>query len=174
MAQAIQAIHQAERPEAERVERVLDEVRRQVVEDADGLRQTLQLLQAMHDRGVLELFTALFERGDKVLGLAVQVLSEPENVRALKNVITGLQWLTSVDVDALRNYQQGALEGIKQARAAASAVSGGAPQKPLGVFELMKQLKDPDVSAALRVGLAFLKGFGQSMRQPDAPGSKDV
>ncbi|HEX8729640.1 MAG TPA: DUF1641 domain-containing protein [Ktedonobacterales bacterium] len=39
------------------------------------------------------------------------------------------------------------------------------PAKPLGVFDVLRALKDPDVSAGMAAVIALLKGFGAAQRQ---------
>jgi uncharacterized protein YjgD (DUF1641 family) len=139
----------------------LAEIRRQAASDAEGVKEALQLLQAMHDRGVLELFLALFERGDQVLQIVVDQLAKPGAIHGLRSIITLLQALAAVDVQALTKLTEALAAGAK----AASEVK--AMDEPVNVFQLLAQLKDPDVSAAIGSGMAFLKAVGRALRNAD-------
>jgi uncharacterized protein YjgD (DUF1641 family) len=161
MAQAIQNIVHPIKTEAEREVDRLAEVRKQTATDADGLIEGLKLLQAMHDRGILELLVALFDRGDKVMKSVVDILGQPGATNTLKTAMTAMQTFSQYDPAAIMKYLNGFSAGVE------NALGTPTPSRPLGVFELMRQLKDPDVSAAVGVGLAFLKGVGQALRNPE-------
>jgi uncharacterized protein YjgD (DUF1641 family) len=166
MAQPIQKIVRPVKSEAELEAERLAEVRKETAADADGLIEALKLLQAMHDRGALELVAAIFQRGDRVLNILVDILAQPGATNALKNVIAVAEAFGQVDAESILKYGKGVSAGLANASKFAHAAESAA-SKPLGIVELVKQLKDPDVSAAVRVGLAFLKGFGQTVRQSE-------
>lgn len=158
MAQSIQNIVRPIKTEAELEADRLAEVRKQTAADADGLMDGLKLLQAMHDRGVLELLVALFDRGDKVMRSLVDILDKPGATNTLKMAMTAMQTVSEIDSEAMLKGLNGFSAGIQ------NAMDAPRQSRPLGVFELMRQVKDPDVSAAVHAGLAFLKGMGQTLR----------
>ncbi|MCL6637423.1 MAG: DUF1641 domain-containing protein [Alicyclobacillus sp.] len=136
----------------------LAELRAEAAAGSDALQAALQLLQALHERGVLELLTALFARGDRVLNSLVELLSQAETVRAMQNLLTLAAQIGQLDPQRWERCLAGVAAGLQ-----AAAVTPP-PARPLGVFELLRQLKDPDVSAGLAAGLAFLKAVGKITR----------
>jgi uncharacterized protein YjgD (DUF1641 family) len=160
VAQAIQQIVRPVKSEADIESERLAEVRKQIALDADGLVEGLKLLQAMHDRGVLELLVAVFERGDRVLQKLVDLAAQPGTTQALKNLAVAMEMWSRLDSEDIQKLGHGVSAGF------AHAAEGASP-KPLSIFELMRELKDPDVSAAVRAVLAFLKGFGQALREAE-------
>ncbi|SFU91462.1 DUF1641 domain-containing protein [Alicyclobacillus macrosporangiidus] len=127
---------------------------------ADAVEEGLRLLQAMHDREVLQLLTALFVRGDRVLGILAEQLDGPGTATGLRNLSLAVSSLGQLDSDALARVLGGVAGGLEAAAHAAAAA------RPAGVFELLRQLKDPDVAAGLAAGLALLKAVGRALRNP--------
>ncbi|WAH41120.1 DUF1641 domain-containing protein [Alicyclobacillus fastidiosus] len=161
MANSITSIVRPVETEAEIEARRLERVRTQTAIDADGIVEGMKLLQAMHDKGLLEILVALFDRGDKVMSKLVDILSTPGATNALQTALAALQGIGKIDGAAVAKSLDGVAAGVD--RVANAQLS----TKPMSVFELLKQLRDPDVSAALRLGLEFLKGVGNSVRQQD-------
>lgn len=158
MAQAIQKVIRTEKTREILEQERLADVTSEVATDADGVVQSLKLLQALHDRGVLELVTALFDRGDKVLGRLVDILAKPESERTIQVLLAAVASAGKLDAEAASSAVRGLSGGL------AYAAQTEPPDQPMGVFDLMRQIKDPDVSAGIATGLAFLKGLGQTMR----------
>ena len=158
MAQSIKSIVRPIKTEAEQEADRLAEVRKQTAVDADGLIEGLKLVQAMHDRGVLELLVAVFDRGDKVMRRLVDILEQPGATNTLRAAITAMQTFSQVDPATITKCLNAFSAGVE------NALETPRQSRPLGVFELMREIKDPDVSAAIHTGLAFLKGVGQAIR----------
>ncbi|MFB5191231.1 DUF1641 domain-containing protein [Alicyclobacillus fastidiosus] len=161
MANSITSIVRPVETEAEKEARRLEQVRAQTALDADGIMEGMKLLQAMHDKGLLEILVALFDRGDKVMSKLVDIVSTPGATTALQTALAALQGVGKIDGAQIAKSLDGVAAGVD--RVANAELS----TKPMSVFELLKQLRDPDVSAALRLGLEFLKGVGSSVRQRD-------
>ncbi|MDQ0189501.1 DUF1641 domain-containing protein [Alicyclobacillus cycloheptanicus] len=162
MAQPITKIVQPADFEAKQEALQVSELRKELAANQAVLAEGLHLLRAMHERGLLELLAALFEQGDKVMERLVDLLSKPGAANGLKVMIAVADSLGSYDAEAVKKLLNGVSRGLE----AASSVP--APQKSVGVFDLLKHMQDPDVSAAIHAGFAFLKGVGQSLRSGGA------
>jgi uncharacterized protein YjgD (DUF1641 family) len=126
---------------------------------SDALLEAMALLQSLHERGVLEALTALFQQGNEVLGVAMETLSQPAYGQGARNALTIAQSFAAVDEETMATSQRmvtGGLRGFANAQP---------PKKPMGVFGLSRALRDPDVSAGLAATLALLKGIGAAQRQ---------
>src|SRR3954462_5428657 len=55
-------------------------------EHAEAVLAAYDLLQVLHDRGVLDTFTSALRAGDELLERAVDAVSTPVGIRALRNV----------------------------------------------------------------------------------------
>ncbi|MCL6594100.1 MAG: DUF1641 domain-containing protein [Alicyclobacillus sp.] len=167
MAKPVTTVVMPVNTESEQQTARLAELRAEAAAGSDALQAAIQLLQALHERGVLELLTALFARGDRVLHSLVELLSQAETVRAIQNTLALAEQVGRLDPQSWERCLTGLTAGLQAAAATPP------PERPLGLFELLRQLKDPDVSAGLATGLAFLRAVGRVARvgvqAPDRP-----
>jgi uncharacterized protein YjgD (DUF1641 family) len=132
------------------------QIEQALVENVDGVVDALALLQALEERGALPLVRALLEQGDEVLKVLLALMGRDEVTGGLKNVIGVAQFFTSIPPEAMSRLFEAASGGIAEA----SNVSNDAK---IGIYDALKALRDPDISRALSVALAFLKGMGKAL-----------
>lgn len=70
-------------------------------EHAEAILSACDVLQGLHDQGVLEFLRGLLGSGDKVLEVAVDAAKSPESIRTLRNLLVLLNLLGSVDPEKL-------------------------------------------------------------------------
>ncbi|HEY7341645.1 MAG TPA: DUF1641 domain-containing protein [Ktedonobacterales bacterium] len=128
-------------------------------DNSPALLEALALLQSLHQRGILEALAALFQKGDDVLGIAMDTLAQPAYSNGAKNALMLAQTLSALDEETLATSQRMVVSGVH------GFANAKPPAKPLGVFDLLRALKDPDVSAGLAATLGLLKGIGAAQRQ---------
>lgn len=131
-------------------------------DNSPALLEALALLQSLHQRGILEALAALFQKGDDVLGIAMDTLAQPAYSNGAKNALVLAQTLSALDEETLATSQRMVVGGVQ------GFANAQPPAKPLGVFDLLRALKDPDVSAGLAATLGLLKGIGAAQRQRNA------
>lgn len=149
-------------PEEERSE-ALETLLEHASDHAAALLAALALVQALHEQGALEALTALSQQGDAALGVALETLSQsPGYAQGAKNALALAQSLATLDDQTVATTQRMVTGGVQ------AFASAKPPAKSLSVFDLLRALKDPDVSAGLTAVLALLKGVGAALRQPDA------
>ena len=114
---------------------------------AEALLAGYDLLQRLHECGVLDLLRGALGSGDRLTEIGVDALKKPEAIRALRNALILAETLGSIDPDSLRSV----------ARALPEALARGSAQKtdPPGLWSLLKHFADRDV----RRGLAWVNGF---------------
>jgi uncharacterized protein YjgD (DUF1641 family) len=78
-------------------------VERAPVEHAEAVLSAYELLQQMHEKGMLELLTGLLNAGDTVVNHVVGVVSSKEMVTALRIGLIFSNLLSSTDPDKLHN-----------------------------------------------------------------------
>lgn len=126
-------------------------------QNADGVMAGAALLQVLEEAGWLDIGTAMVREGRGIVQRLVEHTTEPGAANGLKNVLSLMQGLSSLDPDGVAHWTA-ALAG------ASRAMSGAADLRPNGVWDLMRLMRHPDVSAGLGVVLAALKGIGESAR----------
>jgi uncharacterized protein YjgD (DUF1641 family) len=73
------------------------------VEHAEAVLSAYELLQKLHEKGMLELLTGLLSAGDTVVNHVVGVVSSKEMVTALRIGLIFSNLLSSIDPDKLHN-----------------------------------------------------------------------
>lgn len=119
-----------------------------------SLAEALHLIDLLHEKGLLQALVAAIEHGSDLLDIVVRQVDQPEAVGGLKNVIALVQSLGAMDARGLSGLLQGLAEGTKLA-------GTGQHVTVHGVFDMMKLIHDPDVSAGLAWTFTLLKGIGQ-------------
>lgn len=148
-------------PESERAT-ALETLLEGASDQSGALLEALALLRALHERGVLEALVAFFQKGDDVLGVAMETLAEqPTYTLGAKNAMTLAQSLGELDEPTVATTQRMVSGGLS------AFANAQRPAKPLGVFDVLRALKDPDVSAGMAAVIALLKGFGAAQRQSE-------
>lgn len=154
MARPISPVQHARDPHAELQSRLKDAP----AEHVESLLSAYEVLQGLHDRGVLELLRGLLGSSDKVLEIAVDAARSPQAIRSMRNLILLANLLGEIDPEQL-----GALT-----RAVPPVLSETARHpEPPGLWKLMVDfLWNRDVRRALLASGALLKTFGRSLATP--------
>lgn len=71
------------------------------LQHADAVLAAYEVLQGLHDQGVLELLRGALGARDSIVEIAASTASAPESVRALRNLILLVQALGTIDPAAL-------------------------------------------------------------------------
>ncbi|WP_206832053.1 DUF1641 domain-containing protein [Alicyclobacillus fructus] len=159
MAEPIRIIERREETPEERRQRALERLTDAVIQEEQAAERLIHLVALAEEKGLLPMLTALLERGDRVLAHLVDLLAREEYASALQNAIGLAQALGKFDPDMLMKLVDSASAGLGKAKQEAQK-----DDKPLGLFELLALLKDPNVSYAIRFMLRFLSGMGQMLR----------
>jgi uncharacterized protein YjgD (DUF1641 family) len=115
------------------------------LEHAEAVLAAYDLLQRLHEKGLLDLLNGLLSAGDTVVNRAVDVISSKEMVTALRIglILSGL--LSSIDADALH------------------AVLAGAGKEPPSLLALGKQAASKDARRGMAAAVGLLNVFGASL-----------
>lgn len=140
--------------EAEK-KRDLEEIQHALTEHKTAILETIELLQGLHDRGILPLLNSLLAEGDKVLAIAMKEINKPQNSRVIENAVQLALMAGSLDLERLKPILDGVNAGLKEA----------APQtdEQTSLLNLLKALRDPEVQRAVTILISFLKGMGSEM-----------
>jgi uncharacterized protein YjgD (DUF1641 family) len=124
------------------------------VEYAEAVLAGYDLLQRLHEKGLLDLLNGLLSAGDTVVNRVVDVVSSKEMVTALRIGLILSNLLSSIDADALH------------------AVVAGVGKETPSLLALGKQatLKDARRGMAAAVGLLNVFGAALSRQQSEKQG----
>ncbi len=131
----------------------------QVSQTAPALAESLELLQQLHQHGILEVLIKLV-RGSEELTLALlDTLNADSSLRLIRNGIELAKIGAETEPHELRLLGRALSAGVSQG---AKSVAQG---KSVGLSDLPAILKDPDIGLALGAIVGVLKGTGQALRE---------
>jgi uncharacterized protein YjgD (DUF1641 family) len=120
---------------------------------ADAILSALELLQLLHDRGVLELLRGVVGAGDRLVGTLTAAVDTPESLRAIRNFILLTKLFGSIPPDILNSLVQTVEEGAQREKT----------QRAPGVFELLRRLRSENSRHAVAVALDLLESVGKGL-----------
>jgi uncharacterized protein YjgD (DUF1641 family) len=145
-------------PRDEQAERTaqLDAAR---VQHADAILAGYEVLQGLHDQGVLDLLRGALGARDSLVELAASTASTPESVRALRNLILLAQALGTIDPAVLAD--------LTRAVPAAFARDTAKDAEPPGLLRLVRTFLGRDFRRWLAAMAALMVTFGRNLRRTD-------
>jgi uncharacterized protein YjgD (DUF1641 family) len=131
---------------AERLEDALDK-------HTDAIVSALELLQLLHDRGVLDLLRGLVGAGDELVGILTAAAGTPESLRGMRNFILLTKFFASIPPDVLNSLVRAASEGAEREKA----------QRAPGVLQLLRRAGSENSRHAIAVTLDLLESVGKAL-----------
>src|SRR5262245_33624449 len=122
-------------------------------EHAEAVLAGFEVLQGLHDRGVLELLRGALGGSDKVLEIVVETAKAPEAIRGIRNLLVMAKILGSIDPELLEKF----------ALAVPYALAGAAKAehtKPPGFWETWRILRGGNMRRGLVVLNNMLAAWG--------------
>jgi uncharacterized protein YjgD (DUF1641 family) len=122
-------------------------------EHAEALLDVYEILQELHDRGVLELAKGALGSSEKVLEILVNVANQPEMIRGIRNMMILAKIANSFEPELLEGLEQAVQEGLTEAR----------KPKPPGFWQLAKKLLSLEVRRVLVATATILQSVGKGL-----------
>ena len=122
------------------------------VEHAEAVLAGFEVLQGLHDRGVLELLRGVLGGGDKILEIAVEATKTPEAIRGIRNLLILSKTFGAIDPELLKKFAEAVPDALVRA---AKAQEKEAP----GFWEGLRIVR----SRNLRRGLAVMNGVFEAL-----------
>src|SRR6202521_2729579 len=105
-------------------------------EHAEAVLAAYEVLQELHNRGVLEIMRGALAAGDEILEKVVDNARTPEAIRAIRNLLFWRQILGSIEPEWFKGIFQAIPEGIDEATAAGD--------QPVSLFGLLRRALSKD------------------------------
>jgi uncharacterized protein YjgD (DUF1641 family) len=122
-------------------------------EHTDAIVSALELLQLLHDRGVLELLRGLVGAGDQIVGMLTAAAGTPESLRGMRNFILLTKFFASIPPEVLDSLVRTASEGAEREKA----------NRAPGLLHLLRRAGSEDSRHALAVTLDLLESVGKAL-----------
>ena len=117
---------------------------------AEALLESYELLQQLHDSGVLRLLRGALGSGDMLLETAVNAAKSEEAIRGLRNAIALAKMFGTINPDVLHALVRAVNETLGSERSVV---------EPPGLFTLLAQMRRPQ----LRRGIALINKFLETL-----------
>jgi uncharacterized protein YjgD (DUF1641 family) len=119
----------------------------------EAVRSALELLQLLHERGVLSLFRGLLGAGDQVVDIVTSAIDTPDAIRGVRNFLLLTKFFATFPPEVLNSLVQ-------------TAVAGANPEKenqPPGLLQLLRRLNNANTRHALAVVLDLAESVGKGL-----------
>jgi uncharacterized protein YjgD (DUF1641 family) len=124
-------------------------------EHAEALLAGYEVLQGLHDRGVLELMRGTLGGSEKILEQVVAVASGPEAIRASRNLLLLVTALGEIEPALLSDLTRAVPKALVQANADEN--------KPPGLFKLLSTFLNKDFRRGLAACNDLMVAFGKNL-----------
>src|SRR6266478_8961247 len=111
-----------------------ERLRNAPAEHADALLSAYELLQLLHDRGVLNLLRGMVGGGDELIGTITAAVDTPESIRAIRNFLLLTKFFASIPPDVLNSLVETVTAGAKREKS----------HKAPGLLSLFARLRNED------------------------------
>jgi uncharacterized protein YjgD (DUF1641 family) len=125
-------------------------------EHAEAILAAYEVLQQLHERGVLEIMRGGLAASDEILEKAVDTVKTPEGIRAIRNMLFFGRILGSIEPEWFQGVFQAIPDGIAQVTAERD--------QPVSFFGLLRRLVSKDSLRGLAAAVDFLQAFGHHLQ----------
>jgi len=122
-------------------------------EHAEAILSGYELLQLLHDRGVLNLLRGLVGAGDELIGTISAAVDTPESIRGIRNFLLLTKFFAGIPPEVLSSLVDIVSDGAKWERA----------HKPPSLLHLFWRLRNESSRHATSLALDLLEGLGKGL-----------
>jgi len=125
------------------------------IEHAEAVLAGYEVLQGLHDHGVLDLMRGMVGGSEKILEQVVAVGSGPEAIRASRNLLLLVRALGEIEPELLSDLTRAFPKALAQANAEENS--------PPGLFKLLSTFWNKDFRRGLAAFNDLLVAFGKNL-----------
>ena len=133
-------------------------------EHAEAVLAAYEVLQELHNHGVLEIMRGALAASDELLDKVVDNVSTPASIRAIRNLLFWRRILGSIEPEWFQGIFQAIPEGIAQATAERA--------QPVRLFGLLRRAMNKDSLRGLAAAIDFLQAFGRHLDSSESQTSQ--
>src|SRR6202521_1199250 len=127
---------------------------------AEAVLAAYEVLQELHNHGVLEIIGGALAASDELLEKVVDNARTPKPIRGVRNLLFWRRILGSIEPEWFKGIFQAIPEGIAQATAER--------EQPVSFFGLLRRLSNKDTLRGLAPAFDFLQAFGRHLHSPES------
>ena len=159
MAAPIKAIQKQGLTEEEQKQQKLEDLKELLANNEEALNQMFNIVGELNDIGMLEAANSMLKAKEPIAKIVLgQVTREPV-INLINNMMGAAGALTELDPELTKKLIGSVLTGMDEGNQHLQN------NKKVGILDLMKVLRDPDINRAIGFGLHFLKGMGKGLKE---------
>jgi uncharacterized protein YjgD (DUF1641 family) len=133
-------------------------------EHVEAVLAAYDILQALHDRGILDVTRTALAASDELLEKVVEGVNTPAAIRALRNLIFWQGILGSIEPKWFKGLVEAVPEGLEKATAERD--------QPVRLWTLLRRALSRDSLRGLAAGVDFLESFGRHLHMLEGENGK--
>jgi uncharacterized protein YjgD (DUF1641 family) len=133
---------------------------------AEAVLAAYDLLQELHDRGILDVTRSALTASDELLEKVVEGVNTPGAIRALRNLVFWQGILGSIEPKWFKGLVQAIPEGL--------AVATAEREEPVRVWKLLRRALSKDSLRGLAAAVDFLESFGRHLHMLEGSAGRDT
>ncbi|EGA91077.1 hypothetical protein GPDM_01705 [Planococcus donghaensis MPA1U2] len=157
MASPITQIKKKEWTSEEIRQQKLYELETLIAEQNEALNKLLAITGDLDDAGVLDAVGAMVKAKEGIAEVVMEQATREPVTNLINNMMSAAGALTAIDPESTGRLAASAVRGLKEAE------EQNQNGKKIGVFQLLKALRDPDINRTIKFGLNFLRGMGKEL-----------
>jgi uncharacterized protein YjgD (DUF1641 family) len=126
------------------------------VEHAEAVLAGFEVLQGLHDRGVLELLRGVLGGGDKVLEIVVEATKTPEAIRGIRNLLILTKTFGAIHPELLKKFAEAVPDALVGA-------ANAQEKEPPGFWEALRIVRSRNLRRGLAVMNSVLEALGKNL-----------
>ncbi len=142
-------------------EELHDRLDKAPLEHAEALLAAYEVLQRLHERGVLDILNGALSAGDTLLETVVEVAKTPEAIRSVRNLLLLSQVLGNIEPELLDVIVRSVPEGLAQVSAKRSETTG--------LFSLLQKFCSKDSRRAMGATAELIESIGKGLNHSGIP-----
>ena len=128
-----------------------ERLRNAPAEHTEAILSALEVLQLMHDRGVLDLMRGLLGAGDELVNIVTASLTTPQSIRSMRNLLLLTSLLSSVSPEVIQSIVDSVI----------SAMNRRAGQDAPGLLELFRRMRSENSRRGLAMAIDLVEALGK-------------
>jgi uncharacterized protein YjgD (DUF1641 family) len=133
---------------------------------AEAVLAAYDLLQELHDRGILDVTRSALTASDELLEKVVEGVNTPGAIRALRNLVFWQGILGSIEPKWFKGLVQAIPEGL--------AVATAERDEPVRVSKLLRRALSKDSLRGLAAAVDFLESFGRHLHMLEGSAGREA
>lgn len=120
---------------------------------AEALLAVFDIVQGLHDKGLLEIAKGAIGSGEKILEIIVDASDSPEVIHGIRNFIILTKLFGSLEPKLLEHLADAVPQALVEAKT----------EKPLGLFQLLGKLSNRDTRRMLTIMTRVVESLGKDL-----------